>query len=415
MISRRHERAAHALVAHRDAVAHRDRHELDREAAGVADAVLRPLGQPVERHVAGRDLVPATTPRRPAPCPSRRRSCRPRGASPGRGARSMPSVTSWLRGFMSAMSRKAIASPQVMASTSTRSASVGLIGAGPWARAVTGPVFAAGPETDARRRVVAHRRARANESPARSASSAYDGRRRVDRGERRGRDRGHARSPSPSSRSRARPRPASRCCSRSRSPTTSPARSRIVDAIDAAGVGSLLMLTYRFHPRLPRLRRGGRCAIERARRARLLPLRRVPSREPVRKRLAPGARRAARRRTAPPRPPRARARRDRRHQRRRRSATAGLRSRSRTPRASRAKGRCAVASRWRAARTSSASDRRARCDSTVATAIGAEVGSNLRARVRRRRARRFTSVRRAAWAPSPRARRPADRQLVQGR
>src|SRR5205823_8573642 len=34
--------------------------ELDREAAGLADAVLPPLGQAVEGHVAGRHLVPAT-------------------------------------------------------------------------------------------------------------------------------------------------------------------------------------------------------------------------------------------------------------------------------------------------------------------------------------------------------------------
>ena len=54
----RHERAAHALVTHRDAVGDRDRHELEREAARVAHAVLGPLGQPVERHVARRDLVP---------------------------------------------------------------------------------------------------------------------------------------------------------------------------------------------------------------------------------------------------------------------------------------------------------------------------------------------------------------------
>ena len=44
-----HERAAHALVAHRDAVADRDGDELDREAPGVAHALLRSLGEPVER------------------------------------------------------------------------------------------------------------------------------------------------------------------------------------------------------------------------------------------------------------------------------------------------------------------------------------------------------------------------------
>ena len=59
MISRLTSDAAHALVAHRDAVADRDRDELEREAAGVAHALLGPLGQPVERDVARGDLVPA--------------------------------------------------------------------------------------------------------------------------------------------------------------------------------------------------------------------------------------------------------------------------------------------------------------------------------------------------------------------
>ncbi len=54
----RHERGPHALVAHGDPVRHGDGDELDREPAGVAHAVLGPLGQPVERHVARRDLVP---------------------------------------------------------------------------------------------------------------------------------------------------------------------------------------------------------------------------------------------------------------------------------------------------------------------------------------------------------------------
>ncbi len=79
----RHERAPHALVAHRDAVAHRDGDELDREAPGLPDALLGPLRQAVERHVAGGDLVPATTPRRSGACPSRRRSSRWPGAWPG--------------------------------------------------------------------------------------------------------------------------------------------------------------------------------------------------------------------------------------------------------------------------------------------------------------------------------------------
>ena len=40
MISRLDQRGAHALVPHRDAVGHRDRDELEREAAGVAHALL---------------------------------------------------------------------------------------------------------------------------------------------------------------------------------------------------------------------------------------------------------------------------------------------------------------------------------------------------------------------------------------
>ncbi len=58
MISRDTSEAAHPFVSHRDAVGYRDRHELDREATGVAHADLRPLREPVERHVAGRHLVP---------------------------------------------------------------------------------------------------------------------------------------------------------------------------------------------------------------------------------------------------------------------------------------------------------------------------------------------------------------------
>ena len=52
------QRGPHALVAHGDPVGHGDGHELDREAAGVADALLGPLGQAVEGQVARRHLVP---------------------------------------------------------------------------------------------------------------------------------------------------------------------------------------------------------------------------------------------------------------------------------------------------------------------------------------------------------------------
>ena len=55
----RHERRLHALVAHGDAVGHRDGGELARRAAGRGDALLGGLRLAGERDVAGRRLVPA--------------------------------------------------------------------------------------------------------------------------------------------------------------------------------------------------------------------------------------------------------------------------------------------------------------------------------------------------------------------
>ena len=52
------QRVVHPLVAHRDAVGHRDRAELQGIPARLAYARLGGLGQPVQREVAGRDLVP---------------------------------------------------------------------------------------------------------------------------------------------------------------------------------------------------------------------------------------------------------------------------------------------------------------------------------------------------------------------
>ena len=52
------QREVHALVAHRDAVGHRDRAELHREAARGEHTVLDGLREPVQRQVARRDLVP---------------------------------------------------------------------------------------------------------------------------------------------------------------------------------------------------------------------------------------------------------------------------------------------------------------------------------------------------------------------
>ena len=79
------------------------------------------------------------------------------------GARSMPSVTSWLRGFMSVIvaptrrrSRRAVGvaahcePPWTGRVASPRMATpldIGIIGAGPWAKMMTGPVLAAGPQT----------------------------------------------------------------------------------------------------------------------------------------------------------------------------------------------------------------------------------------------------------------------------
>ena len=54
----RHEREVHPVVAHGDAVGHRDRAELQRVAAGRVHALLGRLRQPVEGQVARRDLVP---------------------------------------------------------------------------------------------------------------------------------------------------------------------------------------------------------------------------------------------------------------------------------------------------------------------------------------------------------------------
>ena len=52
------QRRPHPFGPHRDAVRDGDGDELQGKPAGVADALLGPLGQPVQRQVAGRDLVP---------------------------------------------------------------------------------------------------------------------------------------------------------------------------------------------------------------------------------------------------------------------------------------------------------------------------------------------------------------------
>jgi hypothetical protein len=55
----RGERGLHALVAHGDAVGHRDGGELAGRSAGTVDAELHRLRLAIERNVAGRGLVPA--------------------------------------------------------------------------------------------------------------------------------------------------------------------------------------------------------------------------------------------------------------------------------------------------------------------------------------------------------------------
>src|SRR5690606_13809981 len=54
-----HQGEVHAFVTHGDAAGGGDRAELEREAAASVHAVLHGLGQPVQRQVAGGDLVPA--------------------------------------------------------------------------------------------------------------------------------------------------------------------------------------------------------------------------------------------------------------------------------------------------------------------------------------------------------------------
>jgi predicted dehydrogenase len=122
---------------------------------------------------------------------------------------------------------------------------VGLAGAGPWARGVTGPVFAAGPETElagvwSRTAAHAEELGRALNVEVYSDFDAL-----VDASD------GIAIAVSPA----AQPDLAVRA-SKAGKPLLLEkplgididGARRVVDAIDEAGVGSLLMLTYRFHP-----------------------------------------------------------------------------------------------------------------------------------------------------------------------
>jgi predicted dehydrogenase len=124
---------------------------------------------------------------------------------------------------------------------------VGLAGAGPWARGVTGPVFAAGPETQLAgvwSRTSAHAR-ELGESLRVDVYDDFDA--LVDACD------AIAIAVSPA----AQPELAVRAA-KARKPLLLEkplgidldGARRVVDAIEEAGVGSLLMLTYRFHPHL---------------------------------------------------------------------------------------------------------------------------------------------------------------------
>src|SRR5262249_52614709 len=76
-----------------------------------------------------------------APCPSRPRSCRSPAAWPG------PAPAPFRRSPRGNAASYRSWSRSLMFAAMTAPLNVGLIGAGPWPRMVTGPVLAAGPET----------------------------------------------------------------------------------------------------------------------------------------------------------------------------------------------------------------------------------------------------------------------------
>jgi predicted dehydrogenase len=125
---------------------------------------------------------------------------------------------------------------------------VGLIGAGPWARGVTGPVFAAGPETQLAgvwSRTAEHATEVAD---ALGVEAFGDVDALIDASD------AVAIAVTPD----AQPDLAMRAAAAGRpvlleKPIAADLdrATRLVDAIEAAGVGSLVMLTYRFHPNVP--------------------------------------------------------------------------------------------------------------------------------------------------------------------
>src|SRR5262249_39517726 len=134
---------------------------------------------------------------------------------------------------------------------------VGLIGAGPWARGVTGPVFAAGPETQLAgvwSRTADHA---AEVAGALGADAVGDVDALIDASD------AVAIAVTPD----AQPELAMRAVRAGRpvlleKPIAADldGATQLVDAIDAAGVGSLVMLTYRFHPLVPEFVRAARAA-----------------------------------------------------------------------------------------------------------------------------------------------------------
>jgi predicted dehydrogenase len=125
---------------------------------------------------------------------------------------------------------------------------IGLFGAGPWARAVTGPVLAAGPETTVAG-VWSRTEAHAQETAAQLGTDSYDD---VDALLDASDAVAIAVTPDAQVDIAVRAADAGRPMLLEKPlALDGEGARRVVDAIDAAGVGSLVMLTYRFHPLLP--------------------------------------------------------------------------------------------------------------------------------------------------------------------
>jgi predicted dehydrogenase len=170
----------------------------------------------------------------------------------------MPSVTSRLRGFVFAMSLLGVARTALGMRASgvrrkgsvgpvTEALAVGLVGAGPWARMMTGPVLAAGPQTRVSG-VWSHTASHAQELGAILGARVYDDLDALFNG-----CDAVAIAVTPEA------QPDLAICAARAGKTLllekplalDVARAQsVVDAIDENGVGSLVMLTYRFDPEL---------------------------------------------------------------------------------------------------------------------------------------------------------------------